>query len=285
VNKLSKIIAEVWNRANRVFPRITGARILRFLIHSDDGFTLEETDIGSFKVPYPAKWAPDTGQSSSINARWIGGRWGGGTVSSGIVSTSDNILAAQWDNLIDELKTHNHDGTHGKQLVNDSIEDYSLTHDRFVGGTASVFLQPSSSYVEPASNIVKESDPDSETHIPSPTAHLIQPGTAWFVYHPPEVLVPWGSQVNFHFFYGVPTSASGTISYSAKVYQGTSIAWSQSGSFDASTLGSTAAVLSGTCTYLSGRDHNLTFAIERGSDSCSYALLAHGVLVEFKTRP
>jgi len=286
MNKLSKIIAEIWNRANRVFPRITGARILRFLIHSDDSFILEETDVDSFRVPYPAKWAPDTGQDPGVNAHWVGGKWGSGVAGTGDVSSSDYILAAHWNRLIGEFKTHNHDGIHGKQLINDSIENYSLTYDVFAGGPASVFLQPVSSYTCGSASVLLSLDPEA-SHIPNPTASLYHPGTVFFGYQPPWTIT-YGD-LEFHVFYGAPETASGTINFTVKAYRNGTVAWSDSLSVDSSSLSSQAAKVSGSLSYPDFDNYWLAgdfwFTVERDSDSCTDPLLIHGVLVEFNVRP
>jgi len=292
MNKLSKIVAEVWNRANRVFPKVTGAKILRFLVAPSDTYALAESDYSSFNVPYPAQWAPDSGQNSSIHAKWVGGCWANGTASSGAVSAADNIMAAHWNNLLTEFKNHNHDGIHGKQLINDSIEDESLTHTVLAPGSVSIFVQPSSMYTSGSVGIYSQ----SVAHIPSPTIYLDKGEYAYLF---PGNIVPLNptkpveggytnSSAEYDIFFGVPPSASGTIQVIMRPVYQEHPAYSKPS--DAS---STYNINAGTVTSQVGVIHGTIsnvqytyFEVRRGTvDSCSDPLLIHGVSITLKTKP
>lgn len=274
-NNLSKIIAEIWNRANRVFPRITGARILRFLIHSDDGFTLEEVDKSADHIPYPAKWAPDSGQSLSVNARWLGGQWGSGTASPGDVGTADYVLAEHWNNLLDEFQNHNHDGTHGALLVNDSFEDGTLMTPAFAGGPTSVFLQPSISFKAGSASLIMGDE--TTEYAANPIIALLYPGTAFYGFSPPDD-ISFGS-VEYSIFYGAPGPASGVINFSYSVCQSGSCT-TYSDSFEAS-VGNPLLVKSGTIDNL----NSFEIRIQKDSSPSPDPLWSYGVFIKIYTRP
>ena len=71
--RLEDLIAEIWNRAHRVFPKRVGANILRFLIYSESE-GVDELAYSADEAPYPAQWAGDSPDPAQ-NIRWGEGVW------------------------------------------------------------------------------------------------------------------------------------------------------------------------------------------------------------------
>jgi len=74
-DKLSDLIAEIWDRSHHIFPKSAGMqKILRWLIHTDDLLIFEEEPLSTDEAPYPALWASGSFNSNE-NIRWGGGVW------------------------------------------------------------------------------------------------------------------------------------------------------------------------------------------------------------------
>ena len=72
--KLSEILAELWDRANRVFPaRTVSKRLLKWMLARDESSVT--SDFSTEQPPYPAKWASGTFNPSE-NIYWSRGTWG-----------------------------------------------------------------------------------------------------------------------------------------------------------------------------------------------------------------
>lgn len=96
-DKLSDLIAEIWDRSHHIFKTVGAQKVLRWLMHSDD-LEMEETEVfGTDEIPYPAEWAPETGYDDTKHIRWAVGVWAPG--GAGAFTTDAVIEGPPWDSF------------------------------------------------------------------------------------------------------------------------------------------------------------------------------------------
>jgi len=72
--KLSDMIAEIWDRAHHVFPKYAPRKLLTWTTMTESRALLGTDESEITTVPFPAKWAADTGKTSE-NVNWGEGVW------------------------------------------------------------------------------------------------------------------------------------------------------------------------------------------------------------------
>jgi len=82
VSELSRILAVIWDRSQRLFPRTEHKKVLRWHIQFEEVplDEIEGPEGRAKQMPYPGKWGGTSPSYKAGNIKWGEGQWGPGAI-------------------------------------------------------------------------------------------------------------------------------------------------------------------------------------------------------------